>query len=374
MSDTEKNELIRASFEKARAARMAGNRKDALASWAVVIAETETPNNAEQRQARMAACSESALVYQELGDIRKAHALLSEAVKQAETVVAENATPETLLALAGVRTNFASLLVANRIAKEGREVGEKALEAVQQAGEVEGTVLLTFAAKMQIGSAQLLEGDAAGGAATLASAAEYGIRLVEAGQQAALPQLVETVARLAAGARVSGNLAQYQPLAERVARLSEAAFQAGGPPFLNIFVASQMHLATWLTETGRFAQAEDVLWKTIDGSGQGALLVSAPNFYAQIWRATDEALEKGDLPREEVKDAWIEAIEKAEKRGADVVAVKAMRARYTLHVDGKREDAEAIIRDQKTKQNEVSALAREVLMVLEQELSALATV
>lgn len=371
MSETEKNLQIRQAFDKARAARTAGKRQEAIAGWAEVLAMTEAPTTPEQRQARMAAASESALVYQETGDMRRAHDLLREAVAQAEASVSANPDPEAWLALAGVRVNLASLLVANRIAAEGADVANAALEAVERAGEREGRVLLTFAAKMQLGSSKLLQGDAVGGAEVLAEAAEQGCRLVESGQQGGLPQLVECIARMAAGARLSNALEKYLPLVERTARLAEAAFAAAGAPFLNIFVAAQMHLATWLTETGRFAQAEDVLWKTIDGSGQGALLVSAPNFYASVWRRDDAALVAGDLPRDEVRDAWLEAIDKAESRGADALAVQGMRVRYGMHVEAKLDEARTFLEDHRANKNDVSALSREVLVVLEQELNAL---
>lgn len=370
MSDSEKNQQIRQAFEKARAARMAGKRQDAVDAWAEVLEMTATPANLEQRQARMAAASESAMVFQEVGDMRKAHELLREAVAQAEAVVEQNPTPEAWLAVAGVRVNLAALLVAGRIAKEGEETAAAALEATAKAANKEGSVLLTFAAKMQLGSAQLLQGNAEAGAATIASSVEAGIQLVEQGQQAALPQLIEAVARMGAGARIAGTLQNHVGLSERVARLAEAAFQAGGPQFVNLFIGSQMAHATWLTELGRFAQAEDVLWKAIDGSGQGALLVSAPNFYAQAWRADDDVLEKGDLPREEVKEAWHEAIEKAEKRGADAVAVQAMRARYAMHVEKNVAPAQEILAANNSQNSELSGLAKEVLMVLQQELNA----
>lgn len=368
---------VRQSFERARVARSQGNLQEALEGWNDVIARTEGAADSELRQARMAAASEAALAYQELGDGQRAHDLLQESVAQAEIlttepVEGEHAEQERLtrwMALAGVRTNLASLLVSARMPKEGIEVANASLEAIENAEGHPAGNLLRFAALMQRGSGQLLLGNAKEGAADLRKGVDYGVIMAEAGQQQVLPQLVEAVGRLYVGAKAVGDAPATLEVVERVARLAEAAFEAGGAPLVNVFVAAQMHRVNALIDLGRFAPAEDELWRAIDGSGQGNLLVSAPDFYATLWQRDDEALESGDLPRNEVKDAWLDTIEQAKNRGTDALALEVMRARYAMYVDGASGGAKAIVEANQGADAAISPLSAALLKNLANEIA-----
>lgn len=377
MTVSETTAHVRQAFERARAARAQGQLQEALQAWTDVIQRTDGTADSELRQARMAAASEAALVFQELGDGQRAYDLLKESVAQAEILSTEpvegdNAEEERLsrwMALAGVRTNLASLLVASRMPQESIEVANASLDAIAKAEGHPAGNLLRFAALMQRGSAHLLLGKPKEGAADLRQGVDYGITMAEAGQQQVLPQLVEAVGRLYVGAKAVGDAPATLEIVERVARLAEAAFEAGGAPLVNIFVAAQMHRVNALIDLGRFASAEDELWRAVDGSGQGNLLVSAPDFYATLWQRDDETLQRGDLPRSEVKEAWLDTIEQAQSRGTDALAIEAMRARYTMYVESDASAAQAIIEANRGKEASISPLSAALLQNLANEMS-----
>lgn len=367
---------IRRAFEAARDARRQGNVRDALNQWARIVEWTEDASDHEHRQARIATCSESALVYQSLGDARRARDLLVEAVRVAEEVAqaavnrpADEAVA-SWLALAGVRANLAGLYVASREPEFGEEQARAALDALEKTGDNPSRALLEFASRMQLGTTEMLIGKFEDGANTLLTATEAGIALVESGQHQVLAQLVESAARLFSGTKHLGTVAQSLPLIEKIAQMSTAAFEADSQSQVHIknFIDAQTHRVNALIEVGRFADAEDQLWHVIDGTGQPDLLIAAPNFYAALWPRDDDALTRGGLPRAEIGESWTEAIDRAEERKMDALAVELMRHRYRFHTEGKREEAQAFVVEKSKELDTMAPVAAHLLGELQREL------
>lgn len=378
MSNTlpELTRQIRTTFENARAARAKGDVQAAVKGWTDIIARTEGATEREYLQARMASCSECAVAFQELGDARQARNLLLEAIRIAEQIVkeAEGASEEERMthwmALAGVRTNLAALYVASREAQDGADTATSALEALSNAAAHPAQGMLDFAARMQRGSAYLLLGRNKEGVDDLRKATETGLTMVEKGQQQVLPQLVESVGRLFSGAKTLGEAEENFPVVEKVARIVTAAFEANGQPYLNLFVAAQMHRVNALLDLHRFADAEDELWHMIDGSGQGNVLMSAPDFYVALWRRDDETLSKGGLPRDEIVEEWSKAIDLVEQRDADPIAVAVLRQRFALHTQGAKDETRRFLEEKAAQRDTLSPVAVALLNALQAELNA----
>lgn len=378
MSFSQSNEIhrVRAAFEEARAARQAGDAEKALREWTRVLELTADATDRELRQARMASSSESGVVYQELGDLRRSRDLLLQAAELAEELAAEgaNGTPESrvgdALAVAGVHVNLAGLYAGAREPENGVTHAKTALSALEDIGEHPARILLEFAGLMQLGTATLLLTNYDAAQKSLAVAVERGISLATEGQTQVLPQLVECGGRLFASAKAQGRASEALPAVEQVARIAIATFEATGQPAAELFVNAQMHRINALIEVKRFAEAEDQLWHMIDGSGQGNILLSAPDFYASLWKQKDADLQQGGLPRDEIVESWEDGIERAAKRGADPVAVEAMWQRFRLHTQGAVEETRDFLSKHSGTDVEFAPLAATLLRALQNELRA----
>lgn len=370
---TDLTQRIRQAFEAARQARAASNIRGAIEHWERVIEWAEPSEEQEHLQAQMASCSECALAYQELGHGRRSYELLTRAVQLAEELVARaanqpaNKAVEAHLALAGVRTNLSALLVSSREVGEGKQVAQAALKTLEAISEHPAKTMLQFAAKMQLGSASVLLGENQQGVALLQETVQEGLHIFEAGQKQVMPQLVEAVGRLYAGSKSLGQAEAMLPSVERVAQMATAAYEANGAPYLNIFIAAQMHRVNALLDLNRFADAEDQLWHTIGGSTQPNILMAAPDFYAALWQRDDQALERGGLPRAEVLESWTDAIAEAEKRIQDAQAITVMRQRLRLHTEGATKETQDFLSENAANPAQLSPLAVALLQALQSE-------
>ncbi len=88
---------------------------------------------------------------------------------------------------------------------------------------------------------------------------------------------------------------------------SEVAYEAGGESVLPVYVTSQINLISFFEAVGQFAQAENALFKALDVVGEHPqILERGVAFYDEIRKLTDESLEAGDLPRDEVEESFAE--------------------------------------------------------------------
>lgn len=376
MSFSQSNEInrIRAAFEEARAARQAGDAEKAIREWSRVLELTEDATDREQRQARMASSSESGVVYQELGDLRRSRDMLLQAATLAEELAADGANGSTedrvgdALAVAGVHVNLAGLYAGAREPEQGVTHAEKALAALDAVGQHPARTMLEFAGLMQLGTARLLLSEYGAAKEKLKLAVDRGIALVTEGQSQVLPQLVECGGRVFAAAKAQGQAADALQVVEQVSRIAIATFEATGQPALEIFVNAQMHRINALIEVKRYAEAEDQLWHMIDGSGQGNILISAPDFYTSIWKHDDADLQQGGLPRDEIAESWQDAIERAAKREADPVAIEVMWQRFRLHTQDAVEETQKFLAQHSGETDTLAPLAAALMRGLGNEL------
>ncbi len=374
MSLTQSNNIlqIRDLFEEARKERQKGDIKKALDAWRKIIRMTDDTTDREALQARMASSSESAVALQELGDTRSARDLLSQAVQVAETLQrdGQNGKPQDkasdAMAMAGVLINLAGLYITAREASQGCDVADRALTVIEPYGAHAATGLLRFAAHLQRGTGKLLLRQAPEAEADLRIAVQVGITLVGEGQAQLLLQLVEASGRLFAAAKAQGKPEAALQEVEQVARIAAASFEASGAPALQLFVNAQMHRINALLDVHRFAEAEDQLWHLIDGSGDGSILMSAPDFYFSLWQREDTDLAQGGLPRAEVAESWRDAIAQTEQRDPDPMVIEIMKQRCALHVDGANDQVAQFLAQQEAKSDHKPLVAT-LLQRLKQE-------
>ena len=107
-------------------------------------------------------------------------------------------------------------------------------------------------------------------------------------------------------------------------KLSEKAYEALGQKVLPVYIISQINLISYNEKLGRFADAEDCLWKALDVAGNNPrILQRGVAFYETCRKQADPRLEEGNLPREEVQDGYEELMERVEAAGG-VKAVREM--------------------------------------------------
>ena len=94
---------------------------------------------------------------------------------------------------------------------------------------------------------------------------------------------------------------------------SEKAYEAAGEQVLPVYVTSQINLISFFEAVGSFALAENALFKALDVVGEHPqILERGVAFYEELKKLTDDKLEEGDLPRDEVNDSYEEVLKRFE--------------------------------------------------------------
>ncbi len=92
---------------------------------------------------------------------------------------------------------------------------------------------------------------------------------------------------------------------QKAEELSENAYEIIGQDVLPIYVVSQINLISYNEQLGKFADAEDALWKGLQVSGNHPdILHRGVAFYENARKQADARLEKGNLPRDEVEEGY----------------------------------------------------------------------
>lgn len=360
---------MRTTFKAARDARQKNDLRAALQGYREVIALTEGATDLELLQARMASGSEVGLLLQQLSDLRGAVASLEDAVAVSDRVVALRDEPAVRLSVAGVRVNLASALVAGRHLQQALAVLDEVQPTLDAAGSEAQVELLRTIVDVQRGSSLVMTGREEEGLAALRGAVERGATQADNAHPAALPQAVDALGRYAGALRSLGRGAEAVDLAERLARQTEAAFEEAGAPMAQLFVAARMQWVNTLVDAGAYASAEDELWRAIEASGDSNVLIRGADFYADLWRKSDEQLTAGGLPRREVAESWEDLINQVEERGADAGAVQLMRARHGLWVVDAASAARAALEALNGAESQPTQLARSLAGGLRREIA-----
>lgn len=118
-------------------------------------------------------------------------------------------------------------------------------------------------------------------------------------------------------------------------------------PAAALWVRAKMVLTDLLFASGRFDAGEDHLFELLEAVPELVdPVLNGLDYYLALWKLTDERLEQGGLPRDEVEDSLGELLAQLDTRCPDETLRALVRARYDLVVNGERERAEAMAASQ----------------------------
>lgn len=296
-------------------------------------------------EARGAAAQEAAVLFQRANDPARA----LEHFREAETALAGlPPSPTAALMLAATRINVGGLLTRERLFDEAHSTLTAALagldEARAGAGEANApaVAVMTLTALQNKAAVELERREMDAGKATLMAALELGESVIGSTPQL-LSQVVNAAGQLIQVAKATRAPELATSTAERAARWAEAAHAAGAPQGLQLYVTTRFQLVDASTFVGRFAEAESELWKALDVASTPQTLMLGADFYFTLLRLTDEQLEAGDLPREEIAEALSEILDKVESAQAPPALMELLRGRYSLLAEGDEDLAEEIL-------------------------------
>ncbi len=154
-------------------------------------------------------------------------------------------------------------------------------------------------------------------------------RLAEAGKTNFLAQLAQGCQQMSVILFENERFDDALRWGREAEELSEKAYQVLGNQVLPVYIISQINLISYNEKLGRFADAEDCLWKALDVAGNDPRVMQrGVTFYETCRKQADVRLEDGNLPREEVQDGYDELMERVDNAGGiDAVrqAAKAIR-------------------------------------------------
>lgn len=111
----------------------------------------------------------------------------------------------------------------------------------------------------------------------------------------------------------------------RVAEIqSEKAYDTHGEQVLPVYVTSQINLISFFESVEEYANAENALFKALDVVGDHPqILERGVAFYSELRKLSNERLEAGNLPREEVEESYREVSKRFKAAKAKLEAAQA---------------------------------------------------
>jgi tetratricopeptide (TPR) repeat protein len=329
--------------------------------------ESQTPDVVE---AYGAIEMELALLHQQLNDARGALNHYQEAEAAFRKLPIDDDNPRVRLQLATCLVNMTGLLARERMLQSGLDKSGEAIMLLRGASQLAGDApRMLLLGALQNKSALLMEArQLAEAEPPLAEAVEIGADFVQRGQMELLPQVIDATGRLANMRRMLNRPLEALAVAERAARWAEAAWQGGAAMGQRMFVASQFQLVDVHFGLGRFSLAEDHLWKGVEAARDLQSAVMAHGFYCALLRIADEALESGNLPREEVLDAIVEAEERVVGAGAQEDVLEVIRARQSALTAQELEPGTALLGRYGAAPQSASGGVRSLLPLLQADL------
>ena len=295
-------------------------------------------------EAGAAAYAELGLLLQRLGDPRRALDAYKTADERIRRLPFETGPAHYKLLVATTGINTAGLYTKQRLLEAAARRIDEALALLPTNDQVGGAVaVLRLGALNNRASIDAERGEPEKAEVSLREAMELGeVTVTETPQ--VLPQLIEVSGRLANALKAQKKFDEALEAAGKGARWAEAAYDAGSPVGVGLYVQTQLQQVDLCFAAGKYAQGEDHVWKAVEVStGPQTLLVGA-GFYASILRLSAEAAEAGGLPREEVIDAMSELMDKMEHEDAPADLMSLIRARYSVLVDSDVEAGKAALK------------------------------
>lgn len=270
----------------------------------------------EALQLRAQIQNELGVSFQRQNDLEQAEKLHRRAIETCEQLIERDV--DFRGNAAATYLNLASVVAAKNDLVSARKANERALELIdelREAGE-DGVDSLAMGAHQ---NQALIFGRNArwdDASAQLDRLLEVAEKMAARGEKHALPQAAQACQRLSVQLFEAGEHERALDWGRKAEELSEEAFNTLGQDVLPIYVVSQINLISYFERMGRFADAEDALWKALEVSGNDPEIVRRGKaFYENCRKHADNKLEAGDLPREEVEEGLAELDEIIEEMG-----------------------------------------------------------
>ncbi len=336
---------LQKTLQTARKSAAGGKIQEALvlARGATEAAEALEGDEPIVAEAKGAAFAELGLLLQRAGDAKQALAAYTRAETEVRRLPYKDGKPHYRLLVATTVINMAGLFTKQRLLDAAEEKITEAVALLESAEEAGPATQVLMVGALQNRAALETEQKRMDDAEkSLAQALAIGEGLVSQAPQL-LPQLVEVSGRLAAVLRSRGRGDEAVTVAEKAARWAEAAYEAGSPIGVPLYVSTQLQLVDANFAAKRYAQGEDHLWKAVDTApGPQTLLVGA-GFYCSLLRMDDDALTEGGLPRPEVTEALDELIDRMQGANPPQVLLDLVRARRAALVERSGEEGKAAL-------------------------------
>lgn len=319
---------------------------------------------------RAVVAAEIGLLRQRLGDGAAAVTSLARAETLQRALARRDGGPKYKLQLATTLINASGMHARIKQHASGLKMINEALDLLTELpeGTTPAQQVLRLGALQNKATLELGTREFEGAEATLKASFDLGETIISSGGHQLLPQVVEGTKRLNQLLRTRERAEEAMPYAEKVARWAEAAYEAGHPRGLPLYVNTQLHLVDMNFACARYADAEDHLWKAIDVSGRSEAMLMGTSFYGSLLRLDVDDASGDGLPRAEVVEAFDELIGKLEASGTEPSLMALVRARYALLVDDDVDGARAMLAELKERPDRVLPVTRNIMMLLESDL------
>ncbi len=205
-----------------------------------------------------------------------------------------------------ILVNLGGVYAAGGRLAESEAASRRAIEILDGLKEPnEHARLMKLFASYHLGAALHAGVDPATAYAPLCDAVEAGETLGPQALQTAKPLIIECLGRLAHLAALSERFAEA---IERETKASVIALelheQSRETSYLNAYANGLLRLINYCEAGGRFALAEDAIFKLLGMfPKRPEVIARGKKFYHAILALSDEALEGGDLPRDEAEES-----------------------------------------------------------------------
>lgn len=317
-------------------------------------------------EARALAFAESALLYQQLGNLHAARAFFRKAGQFAEEAPPAR-VPQAAILRISTLVNLIGVHARLKEYDEGRSVAATALGLLQTHAGFEGAAVLRFGALQNGAAVELQSGQGERALPMLQEAVAAGQALLTGGMTPLMPQVLDALNQLARLQAQRGDVADARLHLEQAARMAEARYEAGDTGAWVLVVNTRLQLARFEFGQRRFAETEDHLWKAVEVTQDVRPLVQVATFYLDLLRLPDAVLEEGGLPRAEVLEAWPDIMERLSATALVDDAREILTCRFAVLRDRDRAAA-GPWQDRDPSDSTLEPVVRELLGGLKQDL------
>lgn len=219
---------------------------------------------------------------------------------------------------AATHLNLASIATGLGKFEEAEAAGKRALELVaslQESGEA-GTEMLEMGGHQTMALIAVRQSKWEEGDAHMDKALEAAMKVADAGNAQIRPQMAQGAQQISVLFFEAQRFEEALKWGRQAETLSEKAFEEVGQAVLPVYVVSQINLISYYERMGRYADAEDCLWKAVEVAGnEPQILRRGQMFYETCRKQADNRLQAGNLPRPEVEDGLADLVERIKAIG-----------------------------------------------------------